>query len=107
MLIAGVYLFLDSVQVTSDFFALFGFGRGSFGLSLIPIFVGVIFLFYDGKSKIGWLLSGGGLVIIFVGVLSRLQIYFRRQSLFDTLLMLVLIAGGIGLIVRSLRDHRR
>jgi len=36
-------------------------------------------------------------VIIFAGVISRLTIYFREQSLFDTLLMLVLIAGGVAL----------
>ena len=105
MLIAGIYLFLDSVMVTSDFFSLFGFGRGSFGLSLIPIFAGVAFLFFDGKSKIGWLLTGGGLVIVVAGVLSRMTIYFRQRSLFDTLLMLVLVAGGIGLIARSLKPH--
>ena len=27
--------------MTSDFGSLFGFGRGSFGLSLIPLFIGV------------------------------------------------------------------
>ncbi len=107
MLVAGVYLFLDSVQVISDFGSLFGFGRGSFGLSLLPLFIGVALLFFDKGNKLGWLLAGGGLIIIFVGVLSRLTIYFRRQSLFDTLVMLVLIAGGIGLIVRSLREHKR
>ena len=107
MLIAGVYLFLDSVQVTSDMFSLFGFGRGSFGLSLLPVFAGVAFLFFDGKSWIGRILTGGGLLIIFVGVLSRMTIYFHRQSLFNTLVMLVLIAGGLGLILRSLRDHSR
>jgi hypothetical protein len=105
MLVAGVYLFLDSVQVTSDFSSLFGFGRGSFGLSLIPLFAGVALLFFDGRSKLGWLLAGGGLVIIVVGVLSRLTVYFRGRSLFDTILMLVLIAGGVGLVARSLRDQ--
>ena len=60
MLIAGVYLFLDSVQVISDFYSLFGFGTGSFGLSLLPLFVGVAFLFFDGRSKVGWLLTVGG-----------------------------------------------
>jgi hypothetical protein len=105
MLIAGGYLFLDSVMVTSDFGSLFGWGRGSFGLSLVPLFAGVVALFFNGKSKIGWALTFGGLIIIVAGVVSRLQIYFRPRSLFDTLLMLVLIAGGVGLIARALRPH--
>ncbi len=35
----------------------------------------------------------------------NLHIYFRPTSLFDTILMLVLLAGGIGLVARSLRPH--
>ena len=60
-------------------------------------------LFFDGASKIGWLLGGGGLIIIVVGVISRMDVYFTRRSLFETLLMLGLIAAGGGLIARSLR----
>jgi uncharacterized protein len=34
---------------------------------------------------------------------ANLRIYFRTTSLFDTLVMLGLLAGGLGLIARSLR----
>lgn len=105
MAIAGGYLFLDNVMVTSNVGSLFGWGQGSFGLSLIPIFAGIAILFFDGKSLLGRLLAGGGLVIIVVGVINRLTIHYRQTSLFDTLLILALIAGGIGLIARSLRPH--
>jgi hypothetical protein len=33
----------------------------------------------------------------------NLRIYFEPTSLFDTLLMLLLLAGGLGLIARSLK----
>jgi hypothetical protein len=33
----------------------------------------------------------------------NLRVYFEPTSLFDTLVMLVLLAGGIGLIARSLK----
>ena len=106
LLVVGGYLFLDSVQVTSGGFgSLFGFGQGSFGLSLIPLLLGIGMLFFDGGSKLGWLLAGAGLLIIVAGVISRLDIYFHRRSLFETLLMLGLIAAGGGLIARSLRAH--
>ena len=53
----------------------------------------------------GWLLTGAGALIILVGIIANMQIYFRSTSLFDTLLMLALMAGGIGLVARSLRSQ--
>jgi hypothetical protein len=46
-----------------------------------------------------------GIVIIFAGILMNLQIYFQQTSLFNTIVMLVLLAGGVGLVARSLRAH--
>jgi hypothetical protein len=40
-----------------------------------------------------------------VGIIANLHIYFRPTSLFDTLLILILLAGGLGLVARSLRAH--
>jgi hypothetical protein len=34
-----------------------------------------------------------------------MDIFFQSTSLFNTLVMLVLLAGGIGLVARSLREH--
>ena len=109
MVIAGGYLFLDNVMVTSNFGHLYNGshgGQGTFGLSLIPIFSGIIILFFNGQSNLGRLLTGGGLIIICVGVIRRLTIHFREISLFDMLLILVLLAGGIGLIARSLKARK-
>ena len=102
MAVVGVYLMLNQVQVTTSFWS---FGRyGGFGLTLLPLLVGVAFLFYNGKSVIGWLLTGLGLAIILAGVLMNLDIYFRQTTLFNTIVMLGLFFGGIGLIARSLRS---
>jgi hypothetical protein len=60
-------------------------------------------LFFNGRSLVGWLLLFAGLAIILAGVLMNLRIYFQPTSLFNTLVMLALLAGGIGLIARSLR----
>ena len=105
LLVGGGYLFLDIVEVTSNFGALWGWSYGSFGLSLIPLFIGVALLFFNGRSVPGWVLTVGGAIFIFVGVLSRMTIYIRHTSLFNVLLILVLIAAGLGLIARSLRQH--
>ena len=101
MAIAGGWLLTNQVTVTSGFWRFGGFN--GFGLSLIPLVLGIGMLFFNGKSVVGWLLTFAGAVIIFVGILTNLDIYFRPTSLFNTLLMLVLLAGGIGLVARSLR----
>ena len=102
MVIAGSYLFLQRVSVSSGYWD-FG-GRNAFGLSLIPLLVGIGMLFFNGKSVLGRLLTGGGFLIIVVGIIANMRVYFGPASLYDTLLILGLMAGGIGLVARSLRD---
>jgi len=99
--IAGGYLIMNQVQVTSGYW--YWWGANTFGLTLIPLLLGVALLFFNGKSIAGWILAGGGLLIIFVGIIANLQIYYQRTSLFNTILMFVLFVGGLGLIARSLK----
>src|SRR2546421_564320 len=77
LLMAGVgtYLFLNQVQVTTSFFRVWG--MSAFGLTLLPMLIGVALLFYDGKSVIGWILTLLGFAIILAGVLMNMDIYFR------------------------------
>ena len=102
MVVAGGYILTNRVTVTSGFWS-FG-GYNTFGLSLLPLIVGLALLFFNGKSIAGWLLLFVGVIIIFTGILMNLQIYFQPTSLFNTIIMLILLAGGIGLIARSLRS---
>ena len=101
MAVAGGWLLTNQVTVTSGYWRLWGYN--AFGLSLMPFIIGIAFLFFNGRSVVGWLLTLAGAVIIFIGIIANLDIYFRPTSLFNTLLMLVLLLGGIGLIARSLR----
>ena len=103
MAIAGAYLLTNQVTVTTGYWHLWGYN--AFGLSLLPLIVGIGFLFFDGKSPVGWVLTIAGAVIVFVGILMHLDIYFRPTSLFNTILMLALLTGGIGLVARSLRPR--
>jgi hypothetical protein len=101
MAIAGGYLLTMQVTVTSNYWHLWGYN--AFGLSLIPLILGIGLLFFNGRSIFGWLLTFAGTIIIFVGIITNLDIYFRPTTLFNTILMLILLAGGIGLVARSLR----
>ena len=97
----GGYLILNQVQVTSGYWR--WWGTNTFGLTLIPLLLGFGLLFFNGKSVLGWLLAIGGGAIIFAGVLGSMEIYFRQASLFNVIIMLVLFAGGLGLMARALR----
>lgn len=101
MVAAGGYLVLNQVQVTTSFWS-FG-AYGGFGLTLLPLLVGIAFLFFNGRSLVGWLLTMVGAVIILASVLMNMDIYFRPTSLFNTLVMLGLLFGGLGLVARALR----
>ena len=103
MSVAGAYLLTQRVTVTSGYWTLWGYN--AFGLSLLPLLFGIGLLFFNGRSVAGWLLTFAGVVVILVGIIANLGIYFQPTSLFNTLVMLVLLAGGIGLVARSLRAH--
>ena len=103
MAVAGAYMLTSRVVVSGGWWTVWGYN--SFGLSLVPLIFGIGLLFFNGRSVAGWLLLFVGVVIIFAGVLMNLQIYFQQTSLFNTVVMLVLLAGGVGLVARSLRSH--
>lgn len=95
----------NRVVVVSGFWSVGGYSV--FGLSLIPLIIGIGILFFNGKSIAGWSLLFIGVVIIVAGILMNLHIYFQSTSLFGTIVMIVLVAGGIGLIFRGLLPHAR
>lgn len=102
----GLYLILNQVQVTTGYWQIWGWGLGgtsTFGLTLVPLMLGIGLLFFNGRSIAGWLLAGVGVAIIIAGILSSLHIYLRDTSLFNFILMLALFAGGLGLMARALR----
>ncbi|AVP99968.1 hypothetical protein C7S18_01975 [Ahniella affigens] len=100
--VLGGYLLTNQVTVTSGPWLLYG--QNAFGMSLLPFLFGVGLLFFNGRSIWGWLLLGLGLLIIFAGIIVNLRIYFEPASLFSTLMMLGLLAAGLGLTARSLKS---
>ena len=100
--IAGGYLIMNQVQVTSGYWQ--WWGTNTFGLTLIPLVIGLGLLFFDGRSIAGWALTLGGAIIIFVGILANLEMYFRQTTLFNVILMLTLFAAGLGLMARAVKS---
>jgi hypothetical protein len=99
----GGYLLSNQVTIVGSYWSFWG--ANSFGITLLPLLFGVAILFWNGRSPIGWLLTVGGALFILAGVIANMHIYFQPTSLFNTLIMLILLVGGLALIARALRPH--
>ena len=104
MACVGGYLLTNQVSVVGSYWSFYG--ASTFGITLIPMLIGIGILFWNGRSTIGWLLTVGGALFILAGVIANLHIYFQPTSLFNTLVMLALLVGGVVLIARAMRPHR-
>lgn len=107
MTIGGGYLLLNSLRV------LHGFGGSLFavgalnvtgGMILIPFIIGIGIIFYDASKWYGWLLAGGSLLALIVGAIASVRFSFQDMSAFDLIVILVLLFGGVGLVLRSVRE---
>jgi hypothetical protein len=99
----GGFLITNQVTVVSSYWNFWG--GNSFGVTLLPMLFGVAILFWSGKSTVGWILTVAGALFIFAGIIANMHIYFRGASLFNTMVMLILLVGGLALVARSLRPH--
>lgn len=108
MICAGGYLLLRGIVVRPNF----GFGSPAFflggfpitnGMVLVPFMFGVGMIFYNGRNIIGWLLAVGSIVAMIFGVITSIDLRLVSMSAFDLLVILILLVGGIGLFLRSLR----
>ena len=103
MVCVGGYLLTNQVSVVSSYWNFWG--TSSFGITLIPMLFGIGILFWNGRSAVGWFLTVAGALFILAGVIANMHIYFQQASLFNVLVMLVLLVGGLGLIARGLIPH--
>jgi hypothetical protein len=99
----GGYVLVNQVTVVGSYWNFYG--GNSFGITLLPMLFGIGLLFWKGRSILGWFLTVAGALFIFAGIIANLHIFFRPMSLFNTIVLLVLLVGGLGLIARSLQSH--
>lgn len=106
MLVAGLYWLFNSVVVES-----FGWGFGSFrfggilvpsGLVVVPLIVGVFWLVVNPKSFFAKILTVAGVVVIVASVIASVRLRFESKSLYEYIIMLILIVAGAGLLARVL-----
>lgn len=109
MMIAGFYLLLNSISVSSNFgfgYSLYNIGGFNInsGTVMFPFIFGIGIIFYNSKNPLGWLLTMGSLVALIFGVIASIRFNFRGMSAFDLISILVLAIGGLGLFLRSLKN---
>lgn len=109
MFVSGGYLFLAKLKVGSGFgmgMGLYSFGgfQMTTGMVLVPLVFGIAMLFYNAKNPVGWLLTWGSLAALVFGVITNLRFHMHAMSAFELLTILVLLFGGLGLLLSSLRD---
>lgn len=113
MMCAGFYMLLNSIVVTSHFgLGVRLFGASAFGYSvgvtsgmiMIPFMFGVGFIFYNSRNPLGWLLAIGSLAALVFGVIASVNFRMRSMTAFELIMILVLAIGGLGLLLRSLKN---
>jgi hypothetical protein len=109
----GLYMLFDSVHVVSGgagMMSQFLMGRGGWetasrGVIFVPFLLGVVLLFYNAEWKAGWICFWGGLAVIVVEILSRIQFMFDMKTS-HLLLILGMSASGVGLMLRGLKEGK-
>ncbi len=111
----GLWFFFDSVRISSGYGGLLsgmmhrsGSGMGettSMGIVLVPLFLGIVALFFNVRQTWAWVLTSIGMAIIIIEIVSRFRPIFDMKSS-HALIMLVLIAGGAGLMLRGYVEDR-
>lgn len=103
MLVIGLYLFTGRVSVSSSFFSsgiYYGTVRIPTGAVFVPFIVGIIMVFAKPESFLSKLVAGLGVLIILVSIIMSVNIRLETISLYEWLLYIVAIFGGLGLVCR-------
>lgn len=105
MLIVGLYILSRKVMVYSAFFGygmMFGNFSMSSGMIMIPFIIGIVWMFASGGSFVSKVFTGLGVLLIIVSLILSTNISLVRMSLYDWVLILILIFGGAGLLAKIL-----
>lgn len=108
MLAVGLFIFSQKVIVSSYMFSGFMLGgfRVSGGLVIIPFIMGIVWMFASGGSIGSKVLTGLSVLFIIVSVILSTNIRLSTMTLYDWILILVLIFGGAGLLLRMALPSR-
>lgn len=103
MLAVGLFIFAQRVHV----FSRWGYGwrigglNVSSGLVIVPLIIGIVWMFMT-NSLASKLFSALAFLLIIVSVIMTTQLRIQSMTLYEWILILVLIFGGVGLVGKAL-----
>jgi len=107
MFAAGIYILLKSIHVTNTFSMSYRFSYGSVGVPAGILFLGFVLgvgmMFFNSKNIIAWLITIGSVAFLIIGVIMNLNVSLASMDAFSFLSILVLVGGGAGLLLGSMR----
>lgn len=110
MLVVGLFIFSQKVMVSSGFFG-YGWRIGGFhmnnGLIMVPLIIGIIWMFASEGSFPSKVFTVIGVLLIIAAIIMTTTISLVHMTLYEWVLILVLIFGGAGLLARILFATRR
>lgn len=108
MLIVGLYILAQKVMVSSSFLG--GMRLGSLnmnnGMIMIPLIIGIIWMFASSGSFISKVFTGMSVLLIVAAIVISTNISLVHMSLYEWVIILVLIFGGVGILAKILLASR-
>lgn len=102
LIIAGLFFLLSKAVVHSGFYSWSVGGLSiSTGLVVVPLMIGIIWLVNNPKSILARIITIAGAIFIVGSIIINIRISFTTTSMVDYIIMMLLIAGGIGLILKA------
>jgi len=105
MCIGGYLMLVNQVMVVGSYWSFFGETLSA--SRCCPCYLESACSFWRGRSIVGWVLTIAGALFIFAGIIANMHIFFRPTSLFDTIVILAMLVGGLGLIARGVQPHSK
>lgn len=102
LLAVGTYWFMSRVDVHTGFYSWHWGPFRTGGLVVVPFIIGVVWMFMNMDSLGAKLLAGCGLLVIIASVIMGTQFHFRSTNLYEYVIMLVCMFGGLGLVCKVL-----
>lgn len=99
----GLFMLSKRVMVHSSWFiwSIGGFDLSS-GTVIIPLIIGIIWYCINSKSMIPKIIITLSIIFIVLTIIMSVRINFVPTSLFDYILMFVMVAAGSGLLLKTL-----
>ncbi|MCW8994358.1 MAG: hypothetical protein OQK77_00950 [Psychromonas sp.] len=112
MMLSGFYLLLNAISVTSLFtldsrvyeFSVFGgYITITSAMVMIPCVFSIAMILYNYKNTFAWLLAILSISALIFAAITAIDFTFKSITASELITILVLVIGGIGLFLRSLK----